>query len=170
MISLIERGESSPTAVVLEKLATALGITMASLFAGHSSTSHTSPDPVARFADQPHWTDPASGYERRSVTPAGLSHPMQIVEVHFPARARVAFETAGRTDRVCQQIWMLDGTMDVTIGTARHQLFAGDCLGMELDRPTMFHNPTDRASRYAVIIASTPVAAAATPRATRRGT
>src|SRR4029453_2228359 len=32
MISLVERGESSPTAVVLEKLATALGVTLASLF------------------------------------------------------------------------------------------------------------------------------------------
>src|SRR3954470_16889728 len=32
MISLIERGESSPTAVVLEKLATGLGVMLASLF------------------------------------------------------------------------------------------------------------------------------------------
>ena len=32
MISLIERGESSPTAVVLDKLAVALGVTLASLF------------------------------------------------------------------------------------------------------------------------------------------
>src|SRR4029077_11853422 len=32
MISLIERGESSPTAVVLEKLAAALGVMLASLF------------------------------------------------------------------------------------------------------------------------------------------
>ena len=32
MISLIERGESSPTAVVLDKLAVALGVTLATLF------------------------------------------------------------------------------------------------------------------------------------------
>src|SRR2546421_9916981 len=32
MISVIERGESSPTAVVLEKLAAGLGVTLASLF------------------------------------------------------------------------------------------------------------------------------------------
>ena len=32
MISLIERGESSPTAVVLEKLAAGLGVMLASLF------------------------------------------------------------------------------------------------------------------------------------------
>ena len=32
MISLVERGETSPTAVVLEKIATGLGCTLASLF------------------------------------------------------------------------------------------------------------------------------------------
>ncbi len=37
MISLIERGESSPTAVVLEKLSAALGVTLASLFDASAS-------------------------------------------------------------------------------------------------------------------------------------
>ncbi|MFD0461059.1 helix-turn-helix domain-containing protein [Microvirga aerilata] len=39
MISLIERGESSPTAVVLDKLAAGLGVTLASLFAEKASVS-----------------------------------------------------------------------------------------------------------------------------------
>jgi hypothetical protein len=30
----------------------------------------------------------------------------------------------------------------------------GDCLAMQLDRPTMFHNPTRKPTRYAVVIAS----------------
>jgi hypothetical protein len=30
----------------------------------------------------------------------------------------------------------------------------GDCLAMQLDRPTMFHNPTRKRARYAVVIAS----------------
>jgi len=32
MLSLVERGETSPTAVVLEKIATALGISLAAMF------------------------------------------------------------------------------------------------------------------------------------------
>ena len=79
---------------------------------------------------------------------------MQIVEVHFPAGARVAFETAGRDIRVYQQIWMIEGAIDITLGGERHQLRKGDCLAMELDRPTMFHNPTQKPARYAVVIAS----------------
>src|SRR2546421_49910 len=40
------------------------------------------------------------------------------------------------------------------LGVERHRLREGDCLAMQLDRPTMFHNPTRRRARYAVVIAS----------------
>src|SRR6516162_4488431 len=65
MISLIERGESSPTAVVLEKLAAGLGVTLASLF--DAPAARAPAGPVARREDQPQWQDPASGYRRRNV-------------------------------------------------------------------------------------------------------
>jgi hypothetical protein len=42
---------------------------------------------------------------------------------------------------------MLDGTMDVTVGVERHRLREGDCLAMDLDHPTMFHNPTRKQAR-----------------------
>ena len=154
MISLVERGESSPTAVVLEKLATALGVMLASLFDPSAGEAPEDAGPVARRADQPQWRDPASGYVRRNISPPGVPQPMQIVEVRFPAGARVAFETGPRDSRVYQQIWVLEGTMDVTVGTDRHRLRDGDCLAMQLDRPTMFHNPTRKPARYAVVIAT----------------
>jgi hypothetical protein len=114
--------------------------------------------PVARRADQPQWQDPASGYRRRNVSPPGVPQPMQIVEVHFPARARVTFDAAARDARVHQQIWVLEGTIDITLGAARHRLREGDCLAMQIEHPTMFHNPTRTAARYAVVIASAPLA------------
>src|SRR5437868_6721596 len=90
MISLIERGESSPTAVVLDKLARAFGVTLASLFDRASGESPV-PSPVSRREDRSPWRDPESGYVRCNISPPGVLHPMQIVEVHFPAGARVAF-------------------------------------------------------------------------------
>ena len=33
-------------------------------------------------------------------------------------------------------------------------LRAGDCLAMQLDQPTMFHNPSSTPARYAVVIAN----------------
>jgi transcriptional regulator with XRE-family HTH domain len=154
MISLIERGESSPTAVILEKLAAGLGVMLASLFDALPATSTAPSGPVARRDDQLMWRDPASGYLRRNVSPPGVPQPMQIVEVRFPAGARVAFETGARDMRVQQQVWVLEGAIDVTLGEERHRLREGDCLAMQLDRPTMFHNPTRKPTRYAVVIAS----------------
>src|SRR5437899_13073504 len=154
MISLIERGESSPTAVVLEKLAAGLGVMLASLFDAPAAAPQTPSGPVARRDDEPQWQDPASGYLRRNVSPPGVPQPMQIVEVQFPPGSRVAFETGARDARVHQQVWVLEGAIDVTLGVERHRLREGDCLAMQLDRPTMFHNPTRKPARYAVVIAS----------------
>ena len=154
MISLIERGESSPTAVVLEKLASGLGVTLASLFDAPAAAAHRPSGPVARREDQPQWQDPASGYRRRNVSPPGVPQPMQIVEVHFPPGERVAFEASERDMRVYQQIWVLEGAIDITLGEECHRLREGDCLAMQLDSPIIFHNPTRKPARYAVVIAS----------------
>jgi hypothetical protein len=153
MISLIERGETSATAVVLEKVARGLGVPLASLFDPPVPLRQAF-TPLARKEEQPQWRDPASGYVRRNVSPPGTAQPMQIVEVLFPPGRRVAFETGGRGVPVYQQIWMLEGTMNVTLGEDLHRLDEGDCLAMQLDRSTMFHNPTRKPARYAVVIAS----------------
>jgi transcriptional regulator with XRE-family HTH domain len=154
MISLIERAQTSATAVVLDRLATGLGVTLASLFDPPADPPPAGP--VARREDQPEWRDPASGYVRRNVSPPGVPQPMRIVEVHFPPRARVAFENAPRGAPVHQQVWVLEGEMEVTVGGECHRLRAGDCLAMGVDRPTMFHNRTRSPARYAVVITTEP--------------
>jgi len=140
--------------VVLDKLATALGVPLASLFDAPDAV----PEPVARLADQPLWRDPGSGYVRRNVSPAGFASPIQIVEVSFPAGARVNYESAARSPRVHQQVWVLEGCIAITLGDEQHRLDAGDCLAMVLDRPMSYHNPTRKPARYAVVITSEPAA------------
>ena len=152
MISLIERAESSPTAVLLERLAAGLDVPVATLF--------DAPEPVAgavaRASEQTPWRDPESGYVRRNVSPGGHVSPIQIAEISFPAGARVAYETGGRDAVVHQQVWVLEGAIDVTVGSERHRLGAGDCLALVLDLPVVYSNPTAAAARYAVVIASEP--------------
>lgn len=157
MISLIERGEASPTAVVLDKLAAGLGVTLPALFdAAASATANRGP--VARRDEQPQWRDPDSGYVRRNVSPPGMRQPMHIVEVLFPPGERVTFETGARNMNVYQQVWVLEGAIDITLGPERYQLRQGDCMAMQLDRPIRFHNPTRRTTRYALVITSEPYA------------
>jgi len=151
MISLVERGESSPTAVVLEKLARGLGVTLPALFDAPPGDGREKHGPVARRDEQPEWRDPASGYVRRNVSPANVPQPMRIVDVRFPPGGRVAFENGDA--RVRQQVWILAGAIDVTVGRERHRLREGDCLAMSLERASMFHNPTRRWARYAVVSA-----------------
>jgi mannose-6-phosphate isomerase-like protein (cupin superfamily) len=78
---------------------------------------------------------------------------VQIVEARFPPAGRVAFAAGARDVCVHQQIWMLEGAIDITLGEERHRLREGDCLAMQLDRPIMFHNPTRKPARYAVVMA-----------------
>jgi len=153
-ISLIERGQSSPTATVLDKLAAGLGVTVASLFEAAAPPA-AAPSPLARVAEQPLWTDPASGYVRRNVSPPAPS-PIQLVDVVFPPGQRVAYETGAREVEVQQQVWMIDGTMEVTVGDTAWRLDAGDCLAMRLDRPIVYRNPTRQAARYLVALVTLP--------------
>ena len=155
MISLIERGESSPTAVVLDKLAAALGVALATLFEEPNAAVKAPPEPIVRHAAQPVWQDPASGYLRRNVSPSGLQLPMQIVEVLFPPRKRVTFESTFREAPLDEQIWVLEGVIEITLGKQKHRLLQGDCLAIHLDCPITYYNPTSKRARYIVVIANT---------------
>jgi transcriptional regulator with XRE-family HTH domain len=148
-ISLIERGETSATAVVLEKIAAGLGVALAALF----EVERAAPGPLMRRREQTEWRDPASGYLRRNVSPPDHPSPMRIVEVEFPAGKRVVLEGAGPHAVIHQQVWLLAGAMVLTHGGQTHRLEAGDCLAMRLDGPVEFRNPTRNAARYAVVIA-----------------
>ena len=149
MISLIERGESSATAVVLEKLAASLGVSLAGLF----EAPQIQASPLAKRKAQPQWRDPASGYLRRNLSPPGILAPLQLVEVEFPPGARVAYETGVREPALHEQVWVLEGRIELSVGEERYRLEAGDCLAMQLDRPTAFYNPGRKPARYLVAIA-----------------
>jgi len=150
MISLIERGESSPTAVLLEKIASGFGVPLASLF----ENPELPPSPISRAADRTAWKDPESGYVRTNVSPANYPAPFQIVDVVLPAGAHVAYGGAGRDGSLHQQIWVQEGTIELTTGKATFTLGPGDCLAMQLDGPNAFRNRTRKAARYVVVVTS----------------
>jgi transcriptional regulator with XRE-family HTH domain len=151
MLSRIERGESSPTAQLLNRVCAGLGVTLSALFA----STEAPVSPLRRKKEQTAWRDPESGYVRRVVSPPGTGSPAEIIEVEFPAGAAVAFGSS-RLSGADQHIWVLEGTMEMTVAEATHQLEAGDCLHMRLDQPVRFRNPTQRAARYAVVITGGP--------------
>jgi transcriptional regulator with XRE-family HTH domain len=149
MISLIERGMSSPTAAVLDKLAVSLGVTLPALFAQEKQADAS---PVSRRSDQQTWRDPATGYVRRNLSPSAFDSPIDLVEVTMPPLARVAYDSVARHGELHQQIWVLEGAIEVTVGHAAHRLSQGDCLAMVLDGPIVFRNSGKKESRHLVAL------------------
>jgi transcriptional regulator with XRE-family HTH domain len=147
MIGKIERGEAQPTAVLLGRLSGALGMTLSELVARAESDDQR----VARAADQPTWTDPATGYHRRAVSPS-TGGPLELIEVELPAGAEVSFP-ADTYVFVHHQIWVLEGRLRFREGEVEHDLATGDCLQLGPPVPCTYINPTRKPCRYLVALA-----------------
>lgn len=146
MISKIENGTAQPTAALLGRLSAALGMTLSELVARAEGDNQR----LVRAADQPTWTDPDTGYRRRSVSPA-TGGPLDLVEVEFPPGAQVSYP-ADAYAFIHQQIWMLQGRLHFREGDTEYVLDAGDCLQLGPPAPCSFINPTGETCRYLVAL------------------
>lgn len=145
-ISKIERGEVSPTAVVLVRLATAFDLTLAGLLLRAEGEGGR----LVRAADQPVWRDPETGYERAQVF-RRPDHPLELVQVDLPPGARVAFP-ASSLARIRQAVWVLAGELTIEEGDERHVLRSGDCLGYGPPADTAFVNESGAPCAYLVAL------------------
>lgn len=144
-LSRIERAELSPTAAILGKLCTAYGWTLSRLMA----EAETRTASLVGAADQAEWTDPASGYRRRIVSPPAPGLRGELVEVRLPAGATVTFE-ASPIAGLEHHLWMLDGSLTLDIDGTSFRLRAGDCLRYLLNGPSRFHGGGKRDARYVI--------------------
>jgi transcriptional regulator with XRE-family HTH domain len=147
MIGKIERGEAQPTAVLLGRLSGALGLTLSELVARAEGSAG---DLLRRAADQPTWTDPATGYRRRAISPA-TEGPLELVEVELPPGAEVSYPADAYIFKY-QQIWVLEGDLHFREGDHLHQLSTGDCLQLGAPAPCTFINPAKDPCRYLVAL------------------
>ena len=166
MISKVERGESSPTAVVLGKLSAALEVSVPELLApagqdeaapgARGGDARSGPagagGTVRRAADVPEWRDPETGYLRRQVSTPRF--PAAVTEVSLPAGARVPYP-AGAYAFIAQLVWVLSGQLTLADGPAVHVLEAGDAFELGEPRPREFRNETAADCRYLVVVTRT---------------
>ncbi|HXQ16212.1 MAG TPA: XRE family transcriptional regulator [Caulobacteraceae bacterium] len=146
-ISKIERGESSPTAGLLVRLADAFDLTLAGLLARAEGGAER----LSRVADQPQWRDPASGYLRRQVFERA-DHPLELVRVELPSGAHVGFPAASYR-RIRQLVWVLEGELIIEDGGVRHALAEGDCLAFGPPADAAFINESGAPCAYLVAVA-----------------
>ena len=146
MLSAIERGEASPTASLLVRIAAAFGMTLSALIARAESGGGG----LARAAEQPEWRDPETGYVRRHLSPAS-DMPMELIKVELPAGASVSFPASSYAF-IRQQIWLIAGRLDFTEGGQLHAMKPGDCLALGSPADCTFHAPGPQPAVYLVAL------------------
>jgi transcriptional regulator with XRE-family HTH domain len=143
-LSRMERGETSPTAALLGRLCTAYGRTMSRLLA----EVEADPPLLVRAAEQSVWTDPETGYVRRSVSPPAAGYDAELMQGELPPGAVIDY-AAPSVAGMEQHVWMLAGRLDLTVHGVTHRLEKGDCLRFRLFGATRFACPGP-AARYVV--------------------
>ena len=147
MISKVERAQSSPTAVLLGRLAAGLGVPLAQLLTQDEGGDTQRLRPRAAQAV---WRDPGAGYLRRQVLERGAAGGIELVEVELPRAARVAYPRwSGKPYRQC--LWLLEGELQVDYGEERFRLASGDCLDFGVDRALVFEALGDGGCRYLLV-------------------
>jgi transcriptional regulator with XRE-family HTH domain len=135
MISDVERGAKMPTVLVLARLATALGVTVARLL------DEDRPERVIvrRAAEQSAITD-AGGWQRRILSPTLPGIEFEFIRTVVPAGVVLgsfAAHAAGSREYVAVE----SGELTVTVDGVEHRLAAGDALYYAGDAVHAFANP-----------------------------
>ncbi|WP_309484555.1 helix-turn-helix domain-containing protein [Streptomyces himalayensis] len=146
-LSRAERAEISPTASLLNRICAVYQRTMSQLL----SEVEAEPAQVVRATDQAEWTDSASGFVRRSVSPPLAGLRGEIVEGRLEAGADIAYDRPS-VPGLEQHIWVLGGTLHLTTKGDEHVLNSGDCLRFRVWGPVRFHCPGPNPVRYALVV------------------
>ncbi|VFT16277.1 putative transcriptional regulator [Pseudomonas aeruginosa] len=146
MISRIERNQSSPTASVLGRLASGLGVALSELLGDTQAPA----EPLCRRAQQEVWEDPASGYRRRQVGARDPRSGCEMVEVGDPGERPPRLSPLGRP-ALRQRLWLVEGALRVDYGEQSFHLQRGDRLDFGVDRAVTFAT-AGQACRYLLVI------------------
>ncbi|TDN75433.1 XRE family transcriptional regulator [Pseudonocardia autotrophica] len=145
MLSEIERGAKMPTVLVLDRVAGALGSSVAQLLDGHRSESAV----VIRADDQR--VEVEDGWTWRLLSPALPDRSTQVVRVvappncdgpEFPAHA------AGSREWLALE----HGRLRITVGSEVVELEAGDAVSFVGDLVHRISNPGDDEAMYFLVI------------------
>lgn len=146
MIHKVERGEASPTAMLLARLSGAFEISMSTLMI----RAEMQEGMLLRKDQQQVWTDPVTGYIRRHVSPRSAT-PIDIIDVEFPPGKESSFPALSYVNRK-HLIWVLRGELVFLEGGVRHEMTEGDCLELGPPNDCTFKNESSESCRYAVIV------------------
>ncbi len=146
MISKIERGAAVPTATVMGKLSAALEVGLSQLV-GNARPR----EPVLLpQTEQAIYCDPASGLERRSLSPVFPDRPVDFVLNTLPPDGHVVFP--GHHLGVEEYLFVRQGKLIVVTDGQRHLVTQGSTLFYPAHTAHEFHNETDETAEFFIVV------------------
>jgi len=146
-LSRIERGETSPTATLLNRLCVAYGLTMSRLL----SEVEEGTDLLLTQQQQPVWRDKVSGFVRRNLSPPATHFRAELIEGQLRPGARIDYD-APPVQGLEQHIWLQEGGLTVTMDGQSWSLHTGDCLRFHLTGRSSFAAHLTEGARYLLVV------------------
>ena len=150
MLSQVERGETSPTLAVAEKIAAGLELTLSQLLRLDEG-EHVA---VSRATDRRRYE--RGGHRFEELTPP-LPGQRADVSLHT---LKAGATTGGPDDPPMHEpgsretAVVLTGVLALTVDGTRHELHAGDSVTFDADLPHHFENDGEEQARFLAVIAA----------------
>jgi transcriptional regulator with XRE-family HTH domain len=135
MISMVERGRTSPSIGTLVAISSALGVRVSDLFDGHETTLN----PVNRLQDQDSLAT-ATGVHHRAAVVAGLNGIGMNMNT-YEVGAESAPEQLHHAGYECAVV--LEGTLKIELESESYVLHAGDSISYDSGNPHRITNHGD---------------------------
>jgi len=151
VVSRIEAGLTSPTAVMLAKLAEGMTVSLSSLLRGDMGP----PVHIQQAAEQPIYSDPKTGLVRRTLSPVSPDALVEIVHNSLPARkttGKFPAHALGTQEHIVVQT----GKIEVTVGKRTFTLQAGDAAQFAADSEHSIRNVGTKKAEWLLVIHSLP--------------
>jgi transcriptional regulator with XRE-family HTH domain len=151
VVSRIEQGLTSPTAVMLAKLAEGMTVSLSSLLRGELGP----PVHIQTLAEQPIFKDPKSGLLRRTLSPVSPDAMVEIVHNALPAK-KIAGPFPAHSAGTQEHVVVLSGKIEVQVGRRTFTLNAGDAAQFVADIEHSIKNVGTKKAEWMLVIHSPP--------------
>jgi transcriptional regulator with XRE-family HTH domain len=151
VVSRIEQGLTSPTAVMLAKLAEGMTVSLSSLLRGELGP----PVHIQSLAEQPIFKDPKSGLLRRTLSPVSPDAMVEIVHNTLPAK-KIAGPFPAHSAGTQEHAVVLSGKIEVQVGRRTFTLNAGDAAQFVADIEHSIKNVGTKKAEWMLVIHSPP--------------
>ena len=151
VVSRIEAGLTSPTAVMLAKLAEGMTVSLSTLLRGETGP----PVHIQLAVEQPIYSDPKTGLIRRTLSPVSPDATVEIVHNSLPARestGKFPAHALGTQEHIVVQ----SGKIEVAVGKRVFVLDAGDAAQFAADSEHSVRNAGTKKAEWLLVIHSLP--------------